>query len=213
MRRFARAGFVAAILLSLGSPLTASAQDYSFSLDQETVDVYWELDGTARIEYEFVFTNDSFAPPMAYLDVGVPADSYSIPSVRATIDGRSITDIQLSPYVDPGVALGLGSASIQPGGRGVVRVSIPGVGRVLYEGDEAGYASAQFSPTWFDASLVHGTTDLTVTFHFPPGVQPEEPRYYPSPSGWPETQPAAAYDDNGRIIYRWHNAQANGYTQ
>ena len=213
MRRFARAGFLAAILLSLGSPLTASAQDYSFSLDRETVDVYWEPDGTARIEYEFVFTNDGFAPPMEYVDVGAPTDSYSLGSVTASIDGRSITDIQPSPYAAHGVALGLGGSAIQPGSRGTVRVSIPGVGNVLYEGTESGYASAQFSPTWFDASFVHDSTDLTVTFHLPPGVQPEEPRYYPSPSGWPETQPAAAYDDNGRIIYRWHNAQANGYTQ
>src|SRR4030042_5477173 len=70
-----------------------------------------------------------------------------------------------------------------------------------------------FAPSYIDASLVHGTTELTVTFHLPPGLQPDEPRYFASPSGWPETQPLAADDGDSRIIYQWHNPQANGHTE
>lgn len=213
MRRLARAILLALVFFSLASPLPASAQDYSFTLDQETVDVYWEADGTARIDYMLVFTNDAFAPPMDYIDVGVPTSSYSLSNVTGSIDGRTITDIAASPFVDPGIAFGLGAASIQPGSRGVVRASIRGVEGVLYEADEAGYVSAVFAPSYIDASLVHGTTDLTVTFHLPPGLQPDEPRYFASPSGWPETQPLAAYDGDSRIIYQWHNPQANGHTE
>jgi hypothetical protein len=213
MRRITRAFLLALILLFLASPLPALAQDFSFSLDQETVDVYWESDGTARIEYVMVITNDGFAPPIDVFDLGVPSRSYSLSGVSASIDGRAITDISSSPWIEGGVAVELGADAIQPGGRGVLRVTIRGVGDVIYQGDEEGYASVQFAPSFFSSEFVHGTTDLTVTFHFPPGVQPDEPRYYASPSGWPETQPAAAYDSDGRIIYQWHNPQANGYTE
>jgi hypothetical protein len=213
MRRLVRAFVFALVFLSLASPLPASAQSYSFTLPQESVDVYWETDGTARIEYVWVFVNDSSGPTIEFVDVGVPTRSYSMSAVSASVDGQAITDIQSSPYIDGGIALGLGSGSIPSGGRGTVRVSIPGVGGILYEADEPGYASAVFAPSFFDSSLVHGTTDLTVTYHFPPGLQPDEPRYYSSPSGWPETQPLAAYDASNRIIYQWHNPQANGSTE
>jgi hypothetical protein len=95
MRRLARAILLALVFFSLASPLPASAQDYSFTLDQETVDVYWEADGTARIDYMLVFTNDAFAPPMDYIDVGVPTSSYSLSDVTGA-STRTITDIALA---------------------------------------------------------------------------------------------------------------------
>jgi hypothetical protein len=213
MKRIARALLLALILFAVAPPFPAAAQDYSFTLDQETVDVYWEADGTATIEYTIVVTNDSFGPPLDAFDFGAPTGSYDLGAVTADLDGRPITGISSSPFVQNGVAVELGAAAIQPGGRGALHVVIPRVRGVIYEGEEEGYASVQFAPSSFDAGFVHGATDLTVTFHLPPGVQPDEPRYYPSPSGWPESQPQAAYDSEGRIIYRWHNAQANGYTE
>jgi len=37
------------------------AETYWFSVEQEIVDVYWESDGSMRIEYELVFKNDPSA--------------------------------------------------------------------------------------------------------------------------------------------------------
>jgi hypothetical protein len=69
-----------------------------------------------------------------------------------------------------------------------------------------------FSPTWFGSKYVHGDTALTVTFHLPPGVQPDEPKWHSAPNGFPQ-EPITALDDQGRVTYSWSNPSANGYTQ
>lgn len=191
----------------------ASAQTYAFSLDKEIVDVYWEADGTVSIYYEFWFTNSSYGDPLDYVDVGLPNGNYDLSRVVASINGAPISHIADSPYVTNGIELGLGTYAIQPGDSGIVRFQISGVREVLFvDSVDSGYASAVFSPTWFDSSLVMGSTHLTVTFHLPPGISPDQPRYHQPPAGWPQ-EPQVGFDQDGRIIYSWQNASANGYTQ
>lgn len=212
MRIFRRIILVASVLLLVLAPGSAMAQDDSFSLDREIVDVYWQSDGTARIEYQMTFSNDPSGHAIDYVDVGMPMDSsYRLSNVTASVDSAPITDIEDSPVVSPGIALGLGANAIQPGGTGTVRMAITGVGNVLFEGDTAGYASVGFAPSWFDSQYVHGNTDLTVNFHMPPGVKPDEPRWHASPRGWPES-PNTSLDAQGRVLYSWHNPSANGHT-
>ncbi len=79
-----------------------------FSLDAEVVDVYWQADGTVTIDYMMTFTNDPSADPMDFVDVGVPTEDYDLSRVKASIDGQSLSDVSASPYVTPGVAVGLG---------------------------------------------------------------------------------------------------------
>jgi hypothetical protein len=191
----------------------AGAQAYSFQVPEETVDVFLEPDGSMRLAYHILFANDPGASPIDFVDVGLPTDDYDLGSVRAWAYGQPLTSIETSPYVSPGVALGLGGLAIPPGGQGEVIVEISRVGGVLYSGDEAGTASAKFSPNWFDSQFSHGVTDLTVTFHLPPGVQPEEPRWHIPSGGWPSSDPAVGFDEDGRIIYQWRNTSANAYTQ
>jgi hypothetical protein len=192
----------------------AFAQSYSFRLEREVANVYLESDGTMKVEYIFNFINDSSAPPIEFVDVGMHNEYYDLSKVTAFINGQQITHVAPSEYVDGAFELGLGSNSIPPGASGVVSVSIEGITRVLYDdSQDSAYASAKFSPTWFDSSSVHGSTDLTVIFHLPPGVKPEEPRWHASPSGWPSDQPSPALDTQGRVQYTWHNPNANGYTQ
>jgi hypothetical protein len=205
--------FLACAALAL--PAAASAQSYSFSVPREDVQVYWNADGSQRIEYTFVFQNDAGASAIDYVDVGVPNSNYSLGSVAADIDGRRITDIAESPYVNPGIALGLGGASIGRGQSGTVHVTIGRVTGVLYPDDnDSNYVSAVFSPTWFDSSSAHGTTDLSVTFHLPPGVGSEEGRYHQPSGNWPGANPpSAALDADGRVAYTWRSQDANAYTQ
>jgi hypothetical protein len=194
-------------------PGQAVAQTYSFSLPELFVDVYWNDDGTSSIDYLFVLANDSNASPIDFVDVGIPTSDYDLNSVAAYVDGVEVTDIERSPYVVPGVAVGLGGLSIQPGDSGELRVFIARVRDVLYEDDQdAQYLSAVFGASYFDSAFVNGSTDMTVRFHFPPGVQPEEPRWHPAGSGWPE-EPNTGIDAEGRVTYEWRNQNANGYTQ
>lgn len=190
----------------------AKAQTYYFSLDKEIVNVYWEQDGTVSLFYELVFLNDTFADPIDFVDIGIPTTNYHIGNINALINGKPIRHIQDSYYVE-GIELGLQENSIQPGNTGVVKVGIWGISNVLFvDSTDDNYASAKFSPNWFGSEYVYGTTDLTVIYHLPPGVLPEEPRYHKSPSGWPE-QPLTGFDTDGRITYTWSNQFANGYTQ
>jgi hypothetical protein len=209
-KAFALILFAAILLLIPGS---AFAQTYSFNLPKETVNAFWNDDGTLSLDYVFIFANNPGAPPIEFVDVGIPNGNYDRNSISADVNGRPITDIEQSPYFDYGVALGLGNNSIQPGQTGQVHVVIGTVREVLYpDSEDSEYASAVFSPSYFGSDVVHGSTDLTVVFHLPPGVQPDEPRWHEAPAGFP-SQPATALDDQGRVTYTWQNPNANGYTQ
>lgn len=199
-------------LLLIISVNTVYAQSYSFSLPEEFVDVYWNEDGTSSIDYLFVFINDLNAPPIEFVDVGVPNPNYDLNSVVAYINGIEIKDIEKSPYVVPGVAVNLGAYAIAPGQSGEVRVFIGRVRDVLYPDDQDDqYVSAVFGTSYFESGTVRGSTDLTVRFHFPPSLKPEEPRWHNAPPGWP-SEPQTGIDNEGRITYEWHNPGANGET-
>ncbi len=208
MHRWRTVFLLTALIFLLSPAGLARAQTYSFTLDREEVDVWIDRDGSLRLAYAFTFACDSRAVPIDVVDVGLPNEAYDLARIRAEVSGKPVFRIEPSPYVQPGVAVYLGSRAILPGRSGTVQVWVDGVGKMIYEdSQDPNYASVEFSPTWFDGDLVHGSTDLTVRFHLPPGVQPEEPRWHASPSGWPQEQPEA-YIEEGRIVYRWTNPGA-----
>lgn len=200
----------------LSFPIGASAQSYYFQITQKTVDVYWNEDGTLTLNYVYEFQNDPSGHTIDYVDVGLPNSSFDESSIVADINGVGLSDISSSGFEGEGtagVAVGLGSYAIPPGGSGVVSVYIGKITNVLRndtQGDE--YASAVIIPNYFISSVVYGSTDTTVTFHLPPGIQPDEPRWHEAPSGFPE-QPETGFDDAGQITYTWRNPNANGYTK
>lgn len=205
------AATLTSLLLFFSAPVFG--QSYSFTVDQEIAEVYWESDGSARILYMIVFTNDASGPPIEFIDIGTPNDNYDLGSISATINNRAISHIAHSEYISTGIELGLGSNAIQPGQQGTVVVDLGPISGLLYKDSQSDdYASARFEPNYFEKSSTHGSTDLTVIFHLPPGVQPDEPRWHASPSGWP-SQPDVYLDAEGRVVYKWYNPSANAYTE
>lgn len=203
---------IVGILLAV-TALPVGAQDYYFSMDEEYVQVFWESDGSIRIEYIMVLTNDRSAPPIEFVDIGMPNYEYDLSNIFGWINDQPINHIAQSQYTSPGIELGLQSNAIQPGATGEVKASIVRVEGVVFDDDDdSDYASGKFSPNWFGRQYIFGKTDLTVVFHLPPGVQPEEPRWHASPSGFPD-EPETGFDADGRIIYAWRNPSANAYTQ
>lgn len=203
---------VICFVLALSLSGSVHAANYSFSLDRMVANVFIDQNGVVSIDYTFDFSNDAGASQIDYVDVGMPNTSYDIGSVTATVNGSPITDIATSTYVS-GIALGLGSNSIQPGQSGRVVAQIGVINRMLYSGQKQAYASFQFSPNNFDSSLVHGSTDATITFHLPPGVTPDESIYYPASSNWPgNSTPDATLDENNRVTFTWHATNADGGT-
>jgi hypothetical protein len=210
MKKRILAALISFVLLFI--PASALAQDYYFQVPQMTVDVYWNADGTVSLNYTFVFKNDSSGHSIDYVDVGIPNSNFSAGSILADINGVAITDISASGYQGEGgsgVALGLGSYAISPGQTGIVRVFIPDVQGVLYKDDnDPEYASGVFKPMYFGSQYVYGPTNLTVTFHMPPGVQPQEPRWHAAPPGFP-SEPVTGIDDQGNVTYTWQNQNAS----
>jgi len=199
----------------LAFPISTLAQDYSFSLDDEVVHVIWNDDGTLSLIYTLVFSNDPSAHAIDFVDLGLPNYYFNETSIQAEIDGNPVDYISGSEYQGSGsgVAIALGNRSIPPGGKGTVMAWIPGIQNMLFiEDTDDTYASAVFSPNTFGSQYVNGSTDITVIYHLPPGVQPEEPRWHESPSGFPE-EPETGYDQEGRITYTWNNPTANGHTK
>jgi hypothetical protein len=189
----------AAVLVVLGLCLLTStvlAQDYSFSVPSNRVDVYVEEDGTVRLVYDLTFVPDPGSHPIDVVDVGMPNSSFQVSDVQASIDGVSLPGISESPYVKPGVAVELGPYAIQPGESGTLHLEATGRDLVFQDSKDQNYASFEFSPTWFDSQFVHGPTRLEVNVHLPPGVTAEEPRYHDVPFT------SAGFQDD-RVVYTW----------
>ncbi len=199
------------LVIALLLPGTAFAQDYLFGVDAETVDVYWNADGTSSIGYTFHFVNQPGAHTVDFVDVGMPVGSFDLSTATADVDGAPVS-VSKGEYQGSGsgFAVVLGSRAIQPGQSGTVHVFVGRVTGVLHEDSgDANYASAVFEPTFFGSKYVTGSTDMTVAIHLPPGVKPDEPRYHP-PQNWPgAAEPSAGIDDQGRVIYSWNAASAS----
>jgi len=200
---------VACLLLVTNDTL---AQSNYFNLRQLNVDVYFNEDGSAKIIYVFAFDNDLGASPIEFVDVAFPPFvSINQSNISADVNGTPVSYVSVSEYqgTGEGVAIALGSQAIPPGGTGIVRTTLDNVRGLLFiDSEDDTYASAEFSPAYFDSSIVKGTTDITLSFHLPPGVQPEEPRWHDSPSGW-VSQPETSMDEQGRVTYTWKNTQAS----
>jgi hypothetical protein len=194
---------------------SVAAQSYSFNLTQETVNVYWNSDGTMALDYVFTFANDPNGHVIDFTDVGMPNGNFDMGTITADVGGNQVnisSDFQGDgPY---GFSVDMGAYAIQPGQTGSVHVVVGKITQVLQKdtSEPDTYASGDFAPAYF--TTAHGNENLTVIFHLPPGVQSQEPRYHTTQGGWPcADQPATAYDDQNRITYTWQCATAEGSKQ
>jgi hypothetical protein len=201
--------WAAILLVGLGMVIlgpAALAQNFSFNLQKNYVNLYINQNGTVEILYDLTFANDPGAPPIDVVDVGMPNSTYNLSQIKASIGGATLTDITNSPYVKPGIAVGLGSRAIPPGQTGTLHVDAIVTNMIYQDTKDSTYASIEFSPTWFDSQSVHGVTQVQVQFFFPPGVTSEEPRYHNTPF-------TSASIQDGRVVYTWVNDNANGSTK
>jgi hypothetical protein len=191
--------------------------DYSFSLDREVVQAYWNADGTLALDYQLTFTNNTGAHPIDYVDMGMPNANFVMSTVSADVNGQQVGTSK-SDYqgTGSGFAVVMGSQTIQPGNSATVHVAVGRITDVLYKdtNNPDTYASADFAPLYFGSQYVTGQTDLTVIFHLPPGVQSQEPRYHTPQGNWPcSDQPTAAFDAQNRVSYTWQCSTASASKQ
>ncbi|MEM5775723.1 MAG: hypothetical protein AAGU05_12050, partial [Anaerolineaceae bacterium] len=190
---------------------TVNAQSYSFTVPTAKVTFSIEADGSATIEYIYVFANDNGAPAIEFIDIGMPAGSnYSYSDMTGEIDGKAISHIKSSEYISNGVEFGLGSNAIPAGRTGTFHATLRNVRGVVFPGtaeESESYAGSQFQPNYFESSAVSGKTDMTVTIVLPPGATDQEGRYY-EPENWPgDKAPQSGFLDD-RIFYTWNSTDA-----
>lgn len=202
------------ILIFLGAVTSAaSAQsNYAFELPEEIVHYTINDDGSASIEYFFTFRNLPYGHPIDFVDVGLPNGEFDLSSITADVDGVPVgisTDYQGS---GTGVAVELGSKQITD--LGTVHVNIGRIEKVIYPDDEkSDYVSTEFAPTYFSSNFAAGTTNLTVVFHFPSSVLPEESIYHIPSGAWEwVAEPAMLRTEDG-ITYTWYTSDAVPYKQ
>jgi hypothetical protein len=161
--------------LCCGSP--AGAQNYRFRVEEMKLEVFVQTDASARLKYEITFRNEPSAHPIDIVDVGLPHGRYNTGNMAAKIDGRQVSGICKSEYIDIGVEVHLGGSSIAPGRRGTFEFECTMPDMVYQDTTDRNYASLQIKPTWFDPNLQTGSTNLRIAVHLPPGVEAEEVRY------------------------------------
>lgn len=207
--------FVLLLVLTVLFSLTTSAaaqSNYSFQLTKEVVHVFLNQDGTMALDYSLTFANDPGAHVIDFVDLGLPNSDYDFSSISADVGGTPVNITKDYQGSGTGVAIDLGSKLIRQ--TGTVHAYVGRISRMFYpDTDNDKYASSEFSPTYFGSQYVHGKTDLTVVFHLPPGVKPEEPKYH-LPKNWPgSNEPTPALDNDGRVTYTWQSSAADGSTQ
>ncbi|MEX1143541.1 MAG: hypothetical protein WEC16_01775 [Anaerolineales bacterium] len=199
------------VLIFLLVPLGAAlAQDYFFSVVAERVDAYWESNGTLTLEYEILFHNGGNAHEIDVVDLGLPNDTYSTSNITASLNNRPASFIEpQSEYIDIGPAIYFNNP-LPANSTGTFRARITDISDVLYtDSEDENYASALFSPNYFGSEFVFGASDITIVYHLPPGVQPDEPKWHTAGHpGFPE-EPVTGFDTDGRITYTWRNQSAS----
>jgi hypothetical protein len=183
------------------------AQNYGFEVPKETVDVYIEPDASMNIKYEIIIKTLDGYDPIDVVDIGFPTNDYNISTVKAKIDEKSLNDIRVSSYIPIGVEVHLnGDDAIYPGETSTLEVEGTNYKMVWEDRENSDYAGVEFTPTWFDSSVAHGTTDLTVRIYLPPEIEKAEPK-------WHEKEPTEMGMKDMRIVYVWHIPDAYQYSE
>ncbi len=160
-------------VIFLGPVACANAQDYLFRVPQVRMLVTVRSDASVQIAYDFEFQNMPQGHAIDVVDIGLPDESYELPDVQASLDGRHLTDVRVSQYVKPGFEVHL-DHPIPPGRSGLLHVEFTVPNLVFQDTTRNDYASLRITPTWFGDRYVVGATHLQVAVQLPKNVQPDD---------------------------------------
>jgi hypothetical protein len=181
------------------TPSPVAAQNYYFEVPREVVTVAVDADSSFDVDYEITFRNTAAGDPIDIVDIGFPSEDYDLESITADIDGHPLYVIRPSEYVDVGVEILLTGYEIGAGEAATLRVRGRNDHMVFEDPADEAYASAVFSPTWFGSEFTTGSTHLTMTLAFPPGVTGEQSRWHEDEGG----EPTRMFVKEGRVHYVW----------
>jgi hypothetical protein len=196
-KHWAKRWFILIIMLMMALTLNgaANAQTYEFAVPEMLMQNYIQPDGSLRIVYDITFEN--YGSPIDVVDIGTPNEDYDVGQFTATLDGKPLTDIRPSTYIDVGVEIDLDDYEIMPGESDTLHVEFVAPGMVYADTTNEENASLQITPTWFDSSVVSGPGDIEIRVTLPPSIQPDEVLYQ-------DVSFTEKYtDDQGRVVVTW----------
>jgi hypothetical protein len=182
-------------LLLLGG--AAPSQDYRFEVPEFLCNVSVEKDRSLVIYYKITFRCAPGAHPVDIVDIGFPSKDFQLDTVRAQLDGQPLGGIKISTYVTNGVEIPLGNKAIAPGATGTLEVSGTNLYMVFQDSDVPADGSVEFSPTWFDGSLLEGVSNFTLQLQLPEDAEPDKVRHHE------RAFTEAFVTDAGRVVYKW----------
>ena len=94
-------GFILVIILALTLVSSAGAQEYYYGIPQQTVNVYYNADGTMSLDYVWIFANQPGAHVIDYVDVGMPYSTFDMSTVSADVGGTPV-DVSQSDFQGTG---------------------------------------------------------------------------------------------------------------
>jgi len=180
-------------LLSAG----AQAQNYGFSIPRFNCTATVNPDRSLEIEYDLEFHCLAGCHPIDIVDIGFPTGDYDLESIEAYVGQLAIKRIYPSTYIDDGVEVHLGGSTIYTGETAVFRLSGICPDMVFRDSEDEGFASVEFSPTWFDGDFLRGSSEFRLVMVFPPGAHPDSVRYHERPFT------SSMVDSSGRVMYIW----------
>lgn len=155
---------------------TAQAQEYRFSVPELQMAVTVKPDASVRIVYDITFKNNFGAHVIDIVDIGTPSARYDLTEIRASCDGRALSDIRHTTNrdVEHGFEIHMGPATIPAGREGTLHVEFDMPEMVYQDTTNADLASLRITPTWFGSEYVTGTTHIQVQIQLPKSVKPDE---------------------------------------
>jgi len=187
------------LMTSIGAPV--AAQNYSFSVPDLKMQVYVQPDASVKIVYDITF--DNYGSPIDIVDIGMPHSNYDFSTMSASINGVNLSTIRKSEYVNPGVEVHLGNQAIPRGSQGTLHFEFTMPDLVFQDTTDKDLASLQITPTWFDRSLVRGTSHIQIAIYMLEGIHPDEVLYQDVPF-----TDKALYQGRAVAVWQWPQGTA-----
>lgn len=189
------------IMFSL-APLV-QAQNYLFSVPELKMDVHVQRDASVYIAYDITFENHG--DPIDIVDIGLPHSNYNFSTMSASIDGMPLDDIRTSEYIATGVEVHLEEHAIPPGQQGRFRFECVMPDMVYQDTTNGDNASLRITPTWFDSSVVQGTSSIQIAIYAMPGITLDELLYQDEKAAFTNKE---MLGDQAVAFWQWEQTSA-----
>ena len=182
--------------LALLSP-QASAQELTFVITSEDVNVYMAHDGSADINYQIQILVRPDSTAVGSLTIHLPNWHFDTSQMTVTLDGRTLPDLKKVGSSENDLRISLNAAEVmQPDSAHTLSIVVSVGAMALKNPSNSGLARVTFTPTWWDPLYVQSIQELKVHIHLPEG--------YNATSKVHATAGAVMGQSGDRIYFYWN---------